>query len=151
MQQELTHQAALRQIGKAHCLVKVMTAEDVKGNGPAGLRLVDQDPARGRVVVNNLDTVSAMIRGSDGAVVQQFGHAKITGKLEYDSDTGAPTRLDVSVTGQEGQGVENFGLFRQSDGTTRYQWSGDGHHEMVVLEKEGELYAPGSSQPLSVR
>lgn len=146
---QLTYQIAQRQISKARCLARVLAAEDSRGNGPAGVLLVDQDPARGRVVVNNLDTVSAMIRGQCGAVVQEFGHAKLSGRLEFDADTGKTIRLEVSVTGQEGQGVQHYWIQRQDDGALCYRWKGEGGPELSVLERNGEFLLEG--EPLLER
>jgi hypothetical protein len=118
-------------------------AEDTKGSGPAGLFLVDQDPARGRVVVNKLDTVSAMIRGQCGMAVQEFGHAKLTGKLEYDASSKEITRLDVSVNSQEGQQNQHFRVQRQSDGSLNYHWNAEHGREISVTDRDGDLYWQG--------
>ncbi len=144
MPPQLTYNVATRQISKARCLARVLAAEDTKGSGPAGVLLVDQDPARGRVVVNNLDTVSAMIRGQCGVVVQEFGHAKLSGRLEYDADSGETIRLEVAVSGQEGQGVQYFWIQRQDDGALCYRWKMEAGPEASVTDHDGQLFWQGS-------
>ena len=117
--------------------------EDSRGTGPAGLLLVDQDPARGRVVVSRLDTVSAMIRGQCGTVVEEFGHAKLSGRLEYETEDDQISFMDVTVTSQEGQGVQKFRIQRQSDGSLAYHWQVEGGPECSVLDREGQIYFEG--------
>ena len=143
MNAELTYHGAQRQISRAHCLARVLAAEDLKGSGPAGLLLVDQDPARGRVVVRRLDTVSAMLRGQCGTVVQEFGHAKLSGRLEFEISTEEITRMEVTVTSQEGQGIQHFRVVREADGSLTYHWKADGGPELSVVARHGELYFQG--------
>jgi hypothetical protein len=143
MQRQLTYKTARRQISKARCLARVLVAEDTRGTGPAGLLLVDQDPARGRVVVSRLDTVSAMIRCQCGAVVQEFGHSKLSGRLEYKTETEQITHMDVTVTSQEGQGIQHFRVQRLKDGSLNYHWKAEGGPEHSVLDREGRLYSEG--------
>lgn len=143
MTSELTYSIASRQVCKARCLAQVLAAEDIKGVGPFGLFHIDQDPARGRVVVNNLDTVSAMIRGQCGKAVQEFGHSKLSGRLEYEVSSDEINRMDVTVTSQEGQGVQHFKVQRQADGSLCYRWQANGGPELSVIERNGELFWEG--------
>ena len=98
-----------RALGLAH----FFKLEDVKGAGPAGVRQLDHDPARGRVSINNLDTVSAMLRCNDGRLVEEFGHARIRGRLVYDVESGSIVNFEASVSGLEGQETEHFTIARQ--------------------------------------